>query len=63
MPYFVSRAHLQPVTIRMSGADSFHFLKLRASEAAHPDIKNPAFGLEKFLREESGELYRYLVKK
>lgn len=63
IPYYASRAHLQPVTIRMNGADAFHFLKIRASDAAHPDIKKPAYGLESFLRNESPVIFGHLVKK
>lgn len=62
-PYFVTRAHLQPVTVRMSGADLFHFLKIRASSAAHPDLSTPAFGLENFLRETEQHIFSHLVKK
>lgn len=63
VPLFVTRAHIQPVVIRMSGADAFHFIKIRASDAAHPDIKKPAYELENFLRQESSQLFKFLVKK
>lgn len=40
--YFVTRAHFVPTTVRMSGLDVFHIMKLRASEGAHPfDIRDP----------------------
>lgn len=62
-PYFVTRAHLQPVTVRMSGTDLFHFIKIRAHGAAHPDISLPALGVEKFLRETEPLVFSHLVKK
>ena len=62
-PYFVARGHLQPVTVRMSGADIFHFIKIRAQEAAHPDIGTPALGVEQFLRDTEPILFGHIVKK
>lgn len=61
-PYFVARAHLVPVTMRVSGPDIFHLIKLRASEGAHPDIKAPMLELEDALRK-SGPIFKYLVHK
>lgn len=62
-PYFVSRAHLQPVSVRMSALDAFHTLKLRADQGAHPDIRGPMFELEQALREACPAIFRHLVKK
>lgn len=62
-PYFVSRAHLVPVTIRISGLDVFHFLKIRAHRAAHPDIRHPASELEKALMTTKAPIFRHLIRK
>lgn len=61
--YFVARGHIVPFTMRMSGADVFHFIKLRASPGAHPDISGPAFELESALRQIQSPIFRHLVKK
>lgn len=63
LPYFVGRAHLVPSTIDMSLWDGFHFLKLRADESAHADIRDPMTEFEKFLREDTGSIFRHVVKK
>ncbi|MBI2845156.1 MAG: FAD-dependent thymidylate synthase [Chloroflexi bacterium] len=62
-PYFVARAHLVPVTMRISGLDVFHMIKLRASEGAHPDIKQPMRELEEALRRSGGPIFRHLMRK
>lgn len=62
-PYFVARGHLVPVTMHLSGFDVFHLIKLRASEGAHPDIKQPMLELEEALRKSEASIFRYLVRK
>lgn len=59
--YFVTRAHLVPITVRMGGSDVFHILKLRASPSAHPDIREPMHALENILRNSGVPMFRHLV--
>lgn len=62
-PYFVSRAHIIPVNMRLSGLDVFHMLKIRAHPAAHPDISGPMISFEKYLRKNSPTVFNHIVKK
>lgn len=62
-PYYVSRADIIPVAVRMSGLDAFHILKIRANEAAHPDISGPMYELEIYLKNTAGAIFNHLVKK
>lgn len=62
-PLFVSRGHLNHITVRASGADLFHLLKLRADQGAHPDLRDPMYQLEAALRKEMPVIFGYLVKK
>ncbi|MCJ7805667.1 hypothetical protein MUP46_03435 [Patescibacteria group bacterium] len=61
--YFVARGHIIPYTFKISGLDVFHFLKVRASNGAHPDISGPAFELESLLRMNHPAVFNHLVKK
>lgn len=62
-PAFVSRAHSQPLTMRVSGYDVFHLLKLRADRAAHPDLRDPMLEFENALRQQSPSIFRHLIKR
>ncbi|MBI2066065.1 FAD-dependent thymidylate synthase [Candidatus Woesebacteria bacterium] len=59
--YFVARAHLIPFTMRMSAYDIFHFVKLRASKGAHPDISSPANELAFLLQETQNSIFKHLT--
>ncbi len=59
-PLFVSRASLIPVTMRISGLDVFHFLKLRASPNAHPDISSPSSEFALALKKANAPIFRFL---
>lgn len=62
-PLFVARGHLVHNTARVSGADVFHILKLRADKGAHPDLRDPMYQLEAALRREMPTIFRHLIKK
>ena len=62
-PYYVARGHIIPFTMRISGYDIFHYLKVRASGSAHPDISGPAFELDDHLKSHDDLIFRHLVRK
>lgn len=61
--YWVTRGHIIPYTLRVSAYDVFHFLKLRASSSAHPDISGPAYELAMTLQKLQGSIFDHLVLK
>lgn len=62
-PYFMSRAHNLPITIRMNGTDAFHMVKLRASKGAHPSIRLPISQLAQMLQSKDGAIFSHLIIK
>jgi hypothetical protein len=61
--YFVARGHLIPYSMRISAMDIFHYLKLRSSPGAHPDISGPSSELAQLLKETNGAIFEHLVLK
>lgn len=59
--YFVARAHLIPYTMRINAYDIFHFIKLRASKGAHPDISRPSNELTVLLQETQDSIFKHLT--
>lgn len=61
--YFVARAHLIPYSMRISAYDLFHFIKIRASKSAHPDISAPSYELVSHLQQVLNSIFRHLILK
>ena len=62
-PYFVARGHLIPASIRASGLDAFHIIKLRYSPNAHADLAAFTRDLDTLLKQKAPGIFRHVVKK
>ena len=62
-PYFVARGHLVPASIRASGLDAFHIIKLRYSPNAHADVAAVARDLDTLLKQKAPGIFSHVVKK
>lgn len=61
-PYFVSRAHLQNLSMLMDGYEAFHLLKIRADSHAHPNVQVPMGQLLRYLQNET-QVFNFMPKK
>jgi hypothetical protein len=63
-PYFVARAHMVPVTIRFSGNDIFHIVKLRGEGGgSHTDLVQAITAMERELRHNHPAIFNHTVHK
>lgn len=60
---WVSRGHIISERFRISAYDAFHFLKVRASSSAHPDISRPAGELATTLQRLQAPIFDHLKLK
>lgn len=61
-PYFVSRAHLQNLSMFIDGREAFHLLKIRADEHAHPNVRLPMEQLLKYLQSKT-QVFNFMPSK